>query len=113
MKRDTFITACKFYVPSVSSFDDLRKTITGNNENIKFKPCMFFNGETIGKKGVLEIDKEHRFYPPKTEQKIMRLDVVAAVIAIQELVEEAKINKNNIEDIDLYIANGAFVENIF
>ena len=113
MNNEVFITACTFKFPSVSTFVDLKKTLKDGNENIKLVPFNFFNGKTIGKIGVLEISKEEEFYPPKSEQKIMRLDVIASTICAQKLVQEAKIKPEKIEDIDLYIANGAFVEDMF
>ena len=43
----------------------------------------------------------------------MREDVLAATLCIQELIEDAKITKKDSQDTALYIANGAFIGNLF
>ena len=107
-----YITGYKLKLPGISSQEDLLNTIKKQNFNIKFKKIEF-NNKKIGQIGILDIDKENKFYPPKPELKIMRLDVLAATICIRELIQEANINKKDIEEIDLYVSNGAFVENLF
>lgn len=61
--------------------------------------------------GSLTIDKNSLYYPSRGDEKIMREDVKAALILLNELLQELKI-VGEIENTPLFVANGAFIENI-
>ncbi len=63
-----------------------------------------------GRFGKLSIPKNHKFYPEKSDSKIMRIDVIAAIIAIQTLLEQVGLDNNSLEKVGLFVANGAFLE---
>ena len=112
VSRNIYITGFKVFVPGIVSQKDLHNTINNKNKNIKFKN-LEFNNKIIGKIGVLKFDDKNKFFPAKPDLKIMRSDVLASTICIQQLVNQYNFNKKEIQQIDLYIANGNFVENLF
>ena len=60
--------------------------------------------------GEIKINQESPFYPNRGDEKIMRQDVKASLILLKELIEEIEI-ESKIENIPLFVANGAFIEN--
>ncbi len=107
------ISACKFILPSVSNLEELKLSVLNKKNNIEFEPVKLLNNKIIGYKSTNYIDKHHKFYPPRSEEKIMREDVLAATLCIQELMEESKITEEEASETALFIANGAFIGNLF
>jgi len=60
--------------------------------------------------GVLTPDKNTVFYPSRSDEKIMRTDVVSAIIGILEMLEELQIEESEREQMALFVANSIFVE---
>lgn len=60
--------------------------------------------------GVLDPEKKSIFYPSRSDEKIMRTDVVSAIIGILEMLEELQINDNERERMALFVANSIFIE---
>ncbi|MGB0390473.1 MAG: hypothetical protein ACPGD5_02815 [Salibacteraceae bacterium] len=61
--------------------------------------------------GDLSINRNSPNYPSRSDEKIMRQDVKASILIINEMIESAGLQKN-IVNVPLYVANGAFVENV-
>lgn len=61
--------------------------------------------------GQLELDRADKYYPDRSDEKIMRQDVIASVIAVNTLLEKCKIGKER-EDFSLFVASGVFIEKI-
>lgn len=59
--------------------------------------------------GTMELDRDAPCYPSRSDEKIMRADVKAAILAIDAL--RKGLNLEDVSEIPLYVANGAFVEN--
>lgn len=60
--------------------------------------------------GDLIINPDVPNYPSRSDEKIMRQDVKGSILIINELIESLALK--NFENLPLYVANGAFVENI-
>jgi hypothetical protein len=60
--------------------------------------------------GQLELDKDSEFFPQRSDQKIMRNDTKASIVAIQELIQEVGLSKQELSAASLFVSNGAFVE---
>lgn len=58
--------------------------------------------------GELATDRSSPFFPERSDEKIMREDVKAAVIAVQEMMQDYP--ESLLEETDLYVANGVFIE---
>lgn len=65
------------------------------------KNLSFLSGELVP-------DRSSPFFPERSDEKIMREDVKAAVIAVQEMMNGY--SESLLEDTDLYVANGVFIE---
>lgn len=61
--------------------------------------------------GQLELDRTNKYFPNRSDEKIMRQDVIASVIAVNTLLEKCKIGKER-EDFSLFVASGVFIEKI-
>lgn len=60
--------------------------------------------------GVLSPDKSSPFYPSRSDEKIMRTDVVAAIIIILEMLNELKTDTSERNEMALFVANSIFIE---
>ena len=60
--------------------------------------------------GVLSPDKNSPFYPSRSDEKIMRTDVVSAIIGILEMLHELKITTSERNKMALFVANSIFIE---
>lgn len=60
--------------------------------------------------GTLTIDNTSPFFPARSDLKIMRDDVKAAIVSIKELLENVQLSEEELENACLFVANGAFVE---
>jgi len=61
------------------------------------------------KAGAMNINPNVSNYPIRSDEKIMRQDVKGSILIINEMIESLELK--NVENIPLYVANGAFVEN--
>lgn len=59
--------------------------------------------------GNISIDKNSPFFPSRSDEKIMRQDVKASILVINNLVKELGLT-NGVADLPLFVANGAFIE---
>lgn len=88
-----YITAYSQHLPSVFEYKEvstLRKT-----------------GFHSGK---LELNKDSKYFPERSDLKIMRDDIAACIVVIKEMLADEKFTANQIESMPLYAANGAFVD---
>jgi len=65
---------------------------------------------TSFRSGKLTLDTDSPFFPVRGDLKIMREDIVATIIAIKELFESLQYSQTVIENLPLFVANGAFVD---
>ena len=61
--------------------------------------------------GELELDGQSKFHPGRSDEKIMRQDVKAAIISANEMLEAVS-GKEERESMSLYVASGSFVESL-
>jgi hypothetical protein len=61
--------------------------------------------------GEILLDRDSPFFPNRSDEKIMRTDVVASIIAINSLFEKFKTSDSR-DDFALYVASGVFIEKI-
>jgi hypothetical protein len=61
--------------------------------------------------GEILLDRSSPFFPNRSDEKIMRIDVVASIIAINSLFEKFKTEAVR-DDFSLYVASGVFIEKI-
>ncbi len=59
--------------------------------------------------GYLTLDRDSKFYPSRSDERVMRTDVIASIIAINTLIEDLDL-KPGIENYNLFVSNGSFVE---
>ena len=60
--------------------------------------------------GVLIPDKNNPYYPSRSDEKIMRTDVVSAIILILEMLNELAIDSAERNEMALFVANSIFIE---
>lgn len=60
--------------------------------------------------GALEFDSHSEFYPKRSDEKVMREDIKSLVIEACEMMKDAELSENEINEASLFVANGAFVE---
>lgn len=58
--------------------------------------------------GELVIDRSSPYFPERSDEKIMREDVKASVVAVQQML--AGYHEDLLAGTDLYVANGVFIE---
>lgn len=59
----------------------------------------------------IEIDPTNPFYPKQSDLKILRFDSTAAIISIQELLDQLGIDDSQRNEMILYVANSNFIDN--
>lgn len=88
-----YIVACTHKLPTLFE----QKTVS-SVQNLSF--CA----------GKLELDLNSPYFPARGDLKIMRDDIVVTIIAIKELFAELGYSDERIENMPLFVANGAFVD---
>lgn len=62
--------------------------------------------------GKLKLDTESPFYPSRSDEKIMRDDVIASILSIKKMLNDAEKKEITLsESTALFVANGAFMDN--
>lgn len=62
--------------------------------------------------GKLKLDSQSPYYPGRSDEKIMRDDVIASIISIKKMLAEARTRGIELpESTVLFVANGAFMDN--
>ncbi len=64
---------------------------------------------TLGK---IDLDKSTAFYPSRSDEKIMRNDTKAAVVSIQNLIQDSNLSFEELNKSLLFVANGSNIENL-
>ena len=59
----------------------------------------------------MELDKSHPNYPVRSDEKIMRQDTIASILATSDLLENYKTEIQK-EETGLFVASGVFIENV-
>ena len=59
--------------------------------------------------GNISADKSDVYYPSRSDEKIMRQDVKVSILVMNHLIDELNL-KDNVAEIPLYVATGAFIE---
>ena len=62
--------------------------------------------------GRLSLERNSEFFPQRSDEKIMRVDIKSAIISIQNLIKETGLTAEDLNSSDIYVANGAFIEDI-
>lgn len=65
--------------------------------------------ETFYVSGNISVDKSSPFFPSRSDEKIMRQDVKASILVINNLIKELSLT-NGVANIPLFVSNGAFIE---
>jgi hypothetical protein len=103
-----FVSAATAKCPGVAEVADLAEVVTGRRpvplERVRFGADELLLGEEI------ELDRESPFYPTRSNEKVMRKEVVAATIAVSELVDRASILPAARAEMPLFVASGMSME---
>jgi len=106
MKRKTFITACSFRAPGLTAFEDIIIAMNHPGFTAAFQTIRLSDRlETNVARLAGETASPH--YPSGSKLKLMRTDVIAAIICAGELMEQAGLDAVDILDLPLYISNGS------
>ncbi len=92
-KKDVFISAVNYQLPK--RFEEI----------LLFSP----NKQKIIVGG-LDVDKKNKYYPARSDEKIMRTDVIASIISISNLLEKLELTEEDKLDMSLFVANSIFIE---
>ena len=69
-----------------------------------------YEKDISGTFGVLDIPRTHANYPDRSDAKIMRMDVIASIVVIKELLQKLDLSPDILKEVSLLVANGAFLE---
>lgn len=106
MKKRIFITGCCFREPGLKDFTDIIRVMDDPEFKAPFKEITISDTrKTFVAK--LDLDRTSPHYPSRSQLKILRSDVIAALICSGELVEQAGLNSEDLLDVPLYISNGS------
>ena len=106
MKKRIFITACCFRAPGLKDFGDISRAMNNPDFNVPFTEIILSNRRStfVSK---LDLDKTSPHYPSGSSLKVLRSDVIAAIICSGELLEQAGLTSADMLDVPLYISNGS------
>jgi len=106
MKKRIFITGCCFRAPGLKDFTDIIRVMDDSEFKAPFKEITLSDTrKTFVAK--LDLDKTSPHYPSGSRLKIMRTDVIGALICSGELMDQAGLNSVDVLDVPLYISNGS------
>jgi hypothetical protein len=102
-----FISALNMKAPGISGMEDFFSTLS-ENKSIVFKKEVYDN-ETIFLSEKIDLTASP-YYPSRSNEKVMRSEVVAATVCAKELIEKELIPVELLSEIPLYISSGVFLE---
>lgn len=102
-----FISAINIKAPGISGLTDFYAALSEN------KSIAFHNetheGEEISLSEKMDLSNSP-YYPSRSNEKVMRSEVVAATVCAKELIENENVQSDLLADIPLYISTGVFLE---
>lgn len=111
MSTKFFVSEYSIKAPLISDPQDLRDLL--NNPAIvpEFEQIIF-GGNKKAYIGTLQLDKQSPFYPDTKDLKIMRTDVIGVTVAAQEILKRTGLNKEDMEDVPLFLAAGLSMDQV-
>lgn len=106
MKNKTFITACTFRAPGLNALGDIIPAMKDPGFSAPFQTIRLSNRLQTNV-ARLDLDTTSPHHPSGSKLKLMRTDVIAAIICAGELLEQSGLDTNHIENLPLYISNGS------
>jgi len=106
MKKRIFITACCFRAPGLKEFGDIIQAMDNPDFKAPFKELILsdHHKSLVAK---LELDTMSLHYPSRSSLKVLRSDVIAAIVCSGELMDQAGLIPSDMLDVPLYISNGS------
>lgn len=106
MKKRIFITACGFRAPGLKDFTDIIRALDNPDFKAPFEEIILSDRRTT-RVARLHPDKTSPHYPTGSSLKVLRADVIAALICCGELMERAGLISEDMLDVPLYVSNGS------
>ncbi len=108
MSKKVYISAVNVKTTDISCLDDLQSFILNDEqiqlEEINVSKENIFLGEKI------KMDSSSEFYPSKSNEKVMRAEVIASAICVGDILKSLNIPEHELLNIPLYISSGNFFE---
>ncbi len=105
-----YLNGIGLILPEASNFNEFVDLVRGRR-NIEFLP-KYLKNNLLGYYANPQISPENPFYPKPQDIKILRTDVLAAVIAAQSLVNKVHLERQQLLNANLWMTTGFFDENI-
>jgi hypothetical protein len=108
MRERVFVSAAGVRAPAVRTAADLAELVRGDRPS----PLELFTvgGEEIRLGEQIPMDRASPFYPSRSNEKIMRKEVIAAAVNVCELLAEAGLPGGLRVDVPLFVASGVTLE---
>ncbi len=108
IKNRVFVSAINVKSTEISDLNDLHFLIETNKPN-QLKEFQV-GDEKIYLGEEFNLDTSSKYYPSKSNEKVMRAEVIAATVCVGEMLNEAQIAEEKLYDIPLYISTGICFE---
>jgi 3-oxoacyl-(acyl-carrier-protein) synthase len=103
-----FVAAATVKCPGVSEVSDLAALATGRRtaplQAVAFGDDEILIGEAVG------LERDSPYYPPRSSEKLMRREVLAATIGVAELLARVDVPSGAAANIPLFVASGTSME---
>jgi hypothetical protein len=106
MRKRIFITVCCFRAPGLKDFNDIIRGMGDPDFKAPFQPVILSkNRKTFVAK--LDLKRTSPHYPSGSSLKVLRSDVIAALICSGELMDQAGLSPCDMLEVPIYISNGS------
>ena len=110
-RRRVFVSLYSVKAPGIWDHNDILKLIFGeNNHEVKQEIIHYSNRKIIF--GRLNLNENSKHFPRRSDVKIMRQDVIATSICVNEIIDDAKLSKDVLSEMPLFISNGICLEKL-
>jgi hypothetical protein len=108
MGQRVFVSGANVKGPGVRGLTDLADLVTGR-ASAPLTPCRVA-GQDILLGEEIALDRQSPFYPQRSDEKVMRPEVIAATMGVCELFQDLGLATSPKSDIPLFVAGGLTLE---
>ena len=106
--KNIYISSSTFCAPQAETIEQLHQLIS-SGKAIDFDEMDILGSRKV-EMGYIDFDKEDPDFPHPKKLKVMRPDVVAGVVAIKRLMRQCNLQRDEMLDVPIYVANGVCLD---
>jgi hypothetical protein len=108
MQERVFVSAANVKCPGVCDIADLADLVDGRKQAPLDRVCLAGDEILLGNE--IQLDRASPFYPSRSNEKVMRREVIAATMGVSELIQDIDLPPLAKADVPLFVASGMSFE---